>query len=96
MNSELSGISDTVNRFVDHLLKEPRAIVGFFVFLAVAMFLKWKWFYVPALTLVALAVVFHYTFDRTRAGEFSANLGFFLIGLFLAAIIGAYYLFIKQ
>jgi len=92
----ISPYSDKVNQLIATLLQDPRAIVGFFVLVAVTMFLKWKWFYVPALTIVALAVIYHYTFQRAGVGEATPQLGFFLVGIFLAVIVGMYFLLIKD
>lgn len=97
MNPEgIGGYSDRINQLVETLIHDPRAIVGFAVLIVVSMFLKWKWFYIPALTLVALVVTYHYTFARAGVGEFSPNLGFFLVGIFLVVVVGVYFLLIKD
>ena len=92
----ISPYSDRLNQLISQLLHDPRAIVGFFVLLAASIFLKWKWFYVPAITIVALAVTYHYTFARAGVGEASPSLGFFLVGIFIVIVVGAYFLLIKE
>jgi len=90
-----SGYSDKINQLIATLIHEPWAIVGFFVLLAVSLFLKWKWFYVPALTIGALAVIYHYIFQRANVGD-TPLLGLFVVAIFLAVIVGTYFLLIKD
>jgi len=92
----ISPYSDKVNEIIATLIHDPRAIVGFFVLLAASIFLKWKWFYVPAFTIGAFAVIYHYTFQRANVGEASPLMALFVVGIFLAVVVGVYFLLIKD